>query len=109
MQRNRGKQQNGKTRDLLKKIRDLKGTFHGRMGTIKNRNRMDLTEAEEIKNRQKEYIKELYKKDLNEPNNHNGVVTHLEPANLECKVKWILGRISTNKAIGGDGISAELF
>ena len=98
----------GKTRDLFKKIRDTKGTFHAKMGTIKDRNGMDLTEAENIKKWQ-EYTEELYKKDLHDPDNHNGVITHLEPDNLECKVKWALGSITTNKACGGDGIPVELF
>ena len=97
----------GKTRDL-KKIRDTKGTFHAKMGTIKNRNGMDLTEAEDIKKRWQEY-KELYKKDFHEPDNHNGVITHLEPDILECEVKWALGNITTNKASEGDGIPVELF
>ena len=98
----------GKTRDLFKKIRDTKGTFHAKMGLIKDRNGMDLTEAEDIKNRWQEYT-ELYKKDLHDPDNHNGVVTHLEPDVLECKVKWALGSIITNKASGDDGIPVELF
>ena len=99
----------GKTRHLFKKIRDAKGTFHAKMCTIKDRNRKDLTEVEEIKKRQQEYIEELYKKDLHDPDNHDGVITHLEPDILECKVKWALGSITTNKASGGDGIPAELF
>ena len=98
----------GKTRDLLKKIRDPKGPFHAKMGTIKDRNGMDLTEAEDIKKRWQEYI-ELYKKDLHDPDNQDGVVTHLEPNILECKVKWALGSITTNKATGGDGIPVEPF
>ena len=98
----------GKTRDLFKKIRDTKGTFHTKMGTIKDRNGMGLTEAEDIK-RWQEYIEELYKKDLHEPDNHNGVITHLEPDFLECKVKWTLGSITTNKGSRGDGIPVELF
>ena len=98
----------GKTRDLFKKIRDTKGTFHARMGTIKDRNGMDLTEAEDIKKRRQEYT-ELYKKDLHDPDNHDGVITHLEPDILECEVKWALGSISMNKASGGDGIPVELF
>ena len=98
----------GKTRDLFKKIRDTKGTFHAKMGTIKNRNGMDVTEAEDIK-RWQEYIEELYKKDLHDPDNHNGVITHLQPDILECKVKWVLGSITTNKASGGDRIPIELF
>ena len=97
----------GKTGDLFKKIRDPKGIFHAKMGTIKNRNGMDLTEAEEIKKGQQEYT-ELYKKDLNDPDNHDGVTTHLEPDILECEVKWALGSIPTNKASGGDGIPAGL-
>ena len=101
-----------KTRDLVKKIRDTKGTFHAKMGTIKDRNGMDLTEAEDIKKRWQEYTEELYKKDLHDPDNHEGVITHLEPDILECKVKWALGSlgsISMNKASGGDGIPVELF
>ena len=98
----------GKTRDL-KKIRDTKGTFHAKMGSIKDRNGMDLTEAEDIKKRWQEYTEELYKKDLHDPDNHDGVITHLEPDILECDVKWALESISTNKASGGDGISVELF
>ena len=94
----------GKTRDLFKKIRDTKGTFHAKMGLIKGRDSMDLTEAEDIKKRWQEYTEELYKKDLHDPDNHNSVITHLEPAILECKVKWALGSITTNKASGGDGI-----
>ena len=99
----------GKTRDLFKKIRDTKGTFHAKMGTIKDRNGMDLTEAEGIKNRWQEYTEELYKKDLYDPDNHHGMITHLEPDILECKVQWALGSITTNKASGGDGIPVELF
>jgi len=98
----------GKTRDLFKKIRDIKGAFHAKMGTIKDRNGMDLTEAEEIKKRWQEYTEELYKKDLNDPGNHDGVFTHLEPDILECEVKWALGSIIMNKASGGDRIPAEL-
>ena len=98
----------GKTRDLFKKIRDTKGTFHVKMSTIKDRNGMDLTEAEDIKKRWQEYT-ELYKKDLHDPDNHDGVVTHLEPGILECEVKWALGSITTNKASGGDGIPVKLF
>ena len=97
----------GKTRDLVKKIRDIKATFCTKMGTIKDRNDKDLTEAEEIKKRWQEYT-ELYKKDLNDPDNHNGVVTYLEPDILECEVKWALGSITRNKASGSDGIPAEL-
>ena len=99
----------GKSRDLFKKIRDTKGTFHAKMGTIKNRNSMDLTEAEDIKKRWQEYTEELYKKDPHDPDNHDGVITHLEPDILECKVKWALGSITTTKASGGDGIPVELF
>ena len=98
-----------KTRNLFKKIRDAKGTFHAKMGTIKDINEMDLTEAEDIKKRWQEYTEELHKKDLHDPDNHNGVITHLEPDILECKVKWTLGSITTNKANGGDRIPAELF
>ena len=98
----------GKTRDLFKKIRDNKGTFHAKMGTIKDRNGMDLTEAEDIKQKWQEYT-ELYQKNLHEPDNHNGVITHLEPNILECEVKWALGSIITNKASGGDRIPAEVF
>ena len=94
----------GKTRDLFKKIRDTKGTFHARMGTVKVRNGMDLIEAEDTKKRWQEYTEELYKKDLHNPDNHNGVITDLEPDILECEVKWALERITTNKASGGDGI-----
>ena len=99
----------GKTRDLFKKIRDTKGTFHTKMDTIKDRNCMDLTEAKYIKQRWQEYTEELYRKDLHDPNNHDGMITHLEPNILECKVKWALGSITTNKANGADGISLELF
>ena len=99
----------GKTRDLFKKIRDTKGTFHAKMGSIKDRNGMDLTEAEDIKKRWQEYADELYKKDLHDPDNHDGVITHLEPDILESKVKWALGSITTNKASGDDGIPVELF
>ena len=99
----------GKTRDLVKKIRDTKGTFHAKMGTIKDRIVMDLMEAEAIKKRWQEYPEELYKKDLHDPDNHDGVITHLEPDILECKVKWVLGSITMNKARGGDGIPVELF
>ena len=99
----------GKTRDLFKKTRGTKGTFHAKMGTIRNKNGMDLTEAEEIKQRWQEYTEELYKKDLQDQDNHNGVITHLEPDILECQVKWASGSITTNKASGGDGIPAELF
>ena len=99
----------GKTRDLFKKIRDNKGTFHAKMGSIKDRNGMDLTEAEDIKKRWKEYTEELYKKELHDQDNHDGVITHLEPDILECEVKWALESITTNKASGGDGIPVELF
>ena len=98
----------GKTRDLFKKIRDAKGIFHLKMGKI-NRNGLDLTEAEEIKKRWQEYAEELYKKYLNDLDNHNGVVPHLEPDILECEVKWAFGSITMNKASGGDRISAEQF
>ena len=98
-----------KTRDLFKKIIDPKGTFHAKMGTIKDRNDMDLTEAEDIKNGWQEYMEELYRKDLNDPENHNTVITHLEPDILESEVKWTLGSITTNKASGGDGTPVELF
>ena len=98
----------GKTRDLFKKIRDTKGTFHAKMSTIKDRNGMDLTEAEDIKKKWQEYT-ELYKKYLHDPDNRDGTITHLEPDILECEVKWALGSITTNKASGGDGISVELF
>ena len=99
----------GKTRDLFKKIRDTKVTFQTKMGSIKDRNGMDITEAEDIKKRRQEYTEELCKKDLHDPDNHNGVITHLESDILECEVKWNLGSISTNKASGGDGIPVELF
>ena len=99
----------GKTRDLFKKIRDTKGTFHAKMGLKKNRNGMDLTEAEDNKRRWQEYIEELYKKDLHDPDNHDGVIKHLWPDILECEVKWALESITTNKASGGDGIPVELF
>ena len=99
----------GKTRDLFKKIRETKATFHSKMGTIKVGNAKDLTEAEEIKKRWQEYTEELYKKDLNDPDNHDGVVTHLEPDIPDCEVKWVLGSITINKASGDHGIPAELF
>ena len=99
----------GKTRDLFKTIRDTKEIFHAKMGTIKDRNCMNLTEAEDIKKRWQEYTEDLYKKDFHDPDNHDGVITHLEPDILECKVKWALGSITTNKASGGDGILVELF
>ena len=97
-----------KTRDLFKKI-TMKGIFHARMGSIKNRNGMDLTKTEDIKKRWQEYTEELYKKDLHDPDNHDGVITHLQPDILECEVKWALESITTNKASGGDGIPVELF
>ena len=99
----------GKTRDLFKKIRDTKRTFHAKMGSIKDSNGMDLTEAEDIKKRWQEYIDELSKKDLHDQDNHSDGITHLEPDILECEVKWALGSITTNKASGGDGIPVELF
>ena len=99
----------GKTIDLLKKIRHSKGTFHAKMGTIEDRKGMDQTEAEDIMKRWQEYTEELYKKDLHDPDNHDGVIIHLEPDILECVVKWALGSITTNKASGGNGISVELF
>ena len=101
----------GETRDLFKKIRDTKRTFHAKMGLVKDRNGMDLTEAEDIKKRWQEHTEELSKKDLHDPDNHNGVITHthLEPDILECEVKWALGSIITNKASGVDGIPVELF
>ena len=99
-----------KTRDLVEKIRDTKGTFHAKMGTIKDRNTRDLTEAEDIKKRWQEYTEELYKKDLQDPEIHEGVITHMELDILKCEVKWALGRsITTNKASGGDGMPVELF
>ena len=97
-----------KTRDLFKKIRDTKGTFHAKMGKIKDRSGMDLTEAEDIKKKWQEYTEELLKKDLYDPDNHDGVITHLEPDILECGVKWALGSITANKASGGDGIPVQL-
>ena len=99
----------GNTRDLFKKIRDIKGTFQAKMGSMKDKNGMDLTEAEDIKKRWQEYTEELYKKDLHHPDNHDAVITHLEPNILECEVKWALESITRNKASGGDGIPAELF
>ena len=99
----------GKTRDLFKKIRDTKGIFHAKMGTIKERNGRDLTEAEDIKKRWQENTEELYRKYLHDPDNHNSVITHLEPDILECEVKWALGSITMNQASGGDGIPVELF
>ena len=99
----------GKIRNLFKKIEVIKGTFHARMGKIKDRNSKDLTEAEDIKKREQEYTEELFKKGLNNPNNHDGVVTHLEPDILECEIKWALGSITMNKVSGDDEIPAELF
>ena len=99
----------GKTRNLFKKIRDTKGNFHTKMGSVKDRNGMNPTEAEDIKKRWQEYTEELYKKDLPNPDNHDGIITHLEPDILECKVNWALGSITTSKASGGDGIPIELF
>ena len=111
MQRNKENNKMGKMSDLFKKIRDTKGTFHAKMGSIKDRNGMDLTEAQDIKKRWQEYTEELYKKDLHNPDNHEGVITHthLEPDILECEVRWALGSITTNKASGGNGIPVELF
>ena len=99
----------GKTRDLFKKVRDTKGTFHAKVGTINNKNSMDLTKAEYIKKRWQEYTEEWYKTNFHDPDNHDGMITHLEPDILECKVKWALGSITTNTASGGDGIPVELF
>ena len=99
----------GKARDLFKKIRDTKGTFHAKTGLKKERNGLDLTEAEDIKKRWQEYMEELYIKDLHDQDNHDGVITHLQPDILECEVKWALESITTNKASGGDGIPVELF
>ena len=99
----------GKTRDLFKKIGDTKGTFHSKMGSIKDRNGMDLAEAEDIKKKWQEYTEELYKKDLQDQDNHDGVISHREPDILECEVKWALESITTNKASGGGGIPVELF
>ena len=99
----------GKTRDLFKKIRETRGTFHAQMGTINDRNGIDITEAKGVKKRWPEYMEELYKKYLHDPDNHDGMITHLEPDILECEVKWALGSITTNKASGGDGIPVELF
>ena len=99
----------GKMTELFKKIRDTKGTFHAKMGTIKDRNGMDPTEAEDIKKMWQEYTEELYKKDLHDPDNHNGVITHLEPDILECEVKWALGNITMNKTSGVNGIPVQLF
>ena len=99
----------GNTRDLFKKIRDTKGTFHAKMGLIKDRNGLALTEAEDIKKRQQDYTEEFYKKDLHYPDNHDGVITYLEPDILECEIEWALESITTNKASGGDGIPVKLF
>ena len=99
----------GKTSDLFKKIRDTKGTFHATKNTIKGRNGMDVKEAEDIKKRWPEYTEDLYRKDIHEPENHDGMITHLEPDIMECEVKWALGSMTMNKASGGDGIPAELF
>ena len=99
----------GKSRDLFRKIRDTKGTFHAKMGSIKGRNGMDPTEAKDIKKKWQESTEELYKKDLHDPDIHDGVIIHLEPDILECEVKWALGSITRNKASGGDGIPVELF
>ena len=99
----------GKAKDLFKKSRDTKGTFHAKMGSIKSRNSIGLTEAEDIKKRWQEYTEELYKRDLHNPDDHNGFITHLEPDILECEVTWALESITTNKASGGDGIPVELF
>ena len=104
MQETEENNRTGKTRDLFKKIRDTNGTFHAKMGSIKDRNGMDLTEAEDIKKRRQEYTEELYKKDLHRSDNHDGVITHLEPDILESEVKWALESITTNKASGGDAI-----
>ena len=109
MQRNTGKQQNRKTRNLFKKIRDTRETFHAKMGTIKDRNGMDLTDAEDTSKRWQEYREELHRKDLKDPDNHDGVITHVEPDILEYEVKWALGSITTNKVSGCDGILAEVF
>ena len=98
----------GETRDLFKNIRDTKGIFHVKMGLIKDRNGRDITEAEDIKKRWQEYTEELYGKDLHDPDNHDGVITHLEPDILECEVKWALGSVTTNKASGGDGIPVDI-
>ena len=109
MQEIEEKKRMGNTTDLFKKIRDSKGTFHAKMGLIKDRNDRDLKEAEDIKNRWQEYMEELYKTDLHDQDNHDGVITHLEPDILECEVKWPLESITMNKASGGDGIPVELF
>ena len=107
--RTRPKRLSSSSRDLFKKIRDTKGTFHAKMGLIKDRNGRHLTEAEDIKKRFQEYAEQLYKKDLHNPANHDGVITHLEPDILECEIKWALGSITMNKVSGGDGIPVELF
>ena len=99
----------GKTRDLFKKIKGIKGTFHAKMGSIKDRNGMQITEAEDIKKRWQEYTEERYKKDLHDPDNHDGVISHLEPDILECEVKWALESITTNKDSGGDRIPTQVF
>ena len=109
MQRNKENNRMEKARDLFKKIRDTKGTFHAKMGSIKDKNGIDLTEAEDIKKRWQEYTEELYKKDLRDPDNHDGVITHPEPDILECEVKWALGITTMNKASGGDRIPVYLF
>ena len=109
MQRIEENNRMGNIRDQFKKTGDTKGTFNAKMGTIKDRNSMDLTETEDVKKRWQEYTEELYKKDLHDPDNHNGVITHLEPDILECEVKWALESITTNKASGGDGIPVSLF
>ena len=109
MQKNEENKRMGKTRDLFKKMRDTKGIFHAKMGTIKDRNGIDLTETEDIKKRWQEYTEDLYKKDLRDPDNHDGVITDLEPDILGCEVKWALGSITMNKASGGVGIPAEVF
>ena len=99
----------GKTRDLVKKIRDTKGTFHVKMGTIRNRNGMNLTKTVDIKKKWQEYTEELYRNNLHDPDNNDGVITHLQTDILECEIKWALGSITTNTAHGGDGIPVELF
>ena len=109
MQRHRGKQQNGKDQRSLQEITDTKGIFHAKMGSIKDRNCRDLQEAEDIKKRWQEYTEDLYKKDIHDPDNHHGVIIHLEPDILDCEVKWALESITTNKASGCDGIPVELF
>ena len=109
MQRNKGNNRLGKTRDLFKKSRDTKGKFHAKMGILNDRNGMDLTEAEDIKKKWQEYTEELYKKDLYDPDNHDSLITHLEPDILECEAKWALGNITMNKASGGDGIQLSYF